>query len=111
KVYVFEGDYKMNVLKHQNGNSGFGQDADKVLIITAELMDFRGPRERNQAYIDGGMFSMSLMYALHSLGVGTCALNLSLNYNDELKLKKVAKIPESEVTIMMMALGRFPDEF
>ncbi|WP_010648176.1 nitroreductase family protein [Oceanobacillus massiliensis] len=111
KVYVFDKYRKDAILKHQNGNSGFGKDADKVLIITANLKDFRGPKERNQAYIDGGLFSMSIIYALHSLNVGTCALNLSLDYRDEEKLKEDAKIPKSEVALMMVALGNFPESF
>ncbi|MFK3936216.1 nitroreductase family protein [Alkalihalobacillus sp. NPDC078783] len=111
KVYVYEGEEMKNVLNHQNGNAGFGFGANKVLIITVNLEDFRGPKERNQAYIDGGLFSMSLIYAFHSLIIGTCALNLSLNYDDELRLKKEAKIPNSEVTIMMIAVGNYPDTF
>ena len=111
KVYVYEGESKRNVLAHQNGNAGFGNDADKVLIVTVELRDFRGPKERNQAYIDGGLFSMSLIYAMHSLGVGTCALNLSLNHKDELKLLTEAEIPHSEIAIMMIAIGKIPEHF
>lgn len=111
KVYVYSEDKKRTILKHQNGNAGFGNDADKVLIITADLEDFRGPKERNQAYIDGGLFSMSLIYALHSLNIGTCALNLSLDHSDEENLKKDAEISESEVTLMMIALGHFPENF
>ncbi|WP_345242036.1 nitroreductase family protein [Pontibacillus salipaludis] len=111
KVYVYEGDKKKRVLSHQNGNAGFGDSADKVLLVTADLQDFRGPKERNQAYIDGGLFSMSLIYALHSHNIGTCALNLSLDHKDERKLKADVQIPESEVTLMMIALGNFPDNF
>lgn len=111
KVYAYSNEYKNEILKHQNGNMGFGNDADKILIITATLEDFRGPKERNQAFIDGGLFSMSLMYALHSLSIGTCALNLSLDFDDEEKLRNFAGIPESEVTLMMIALGKFPNEF
>lgn len=111
KVYVYEGNTKKNILKHQNGNAGFGDTADKVLLITVEIQDFRGPKERNQAYIDGGLFSMSLIYALHSLGIGSCALNLSLDHNNEQKLKNEAGVPKSEVTMMMLAIGNFPEEF
>ena len=98
-------------MAHQNGNAGFGDDADKVLIVTVELKDFRGPKERNQAYIDGGLFSMSLIYAMHSLGIGTCALNLSLNHKDELELLREAEIPHSEIAIMMIAIGKIPEQF
>lgn len=110
KVYVYSGEEKEKVLKYQNGNAGFGHLSDKILIVTSDLKDFRGSHERNQAYIDGGMYSMSIIYALHSLGLGTCALNLSITNAREEELKKVAKIPGSEVLIMMIAVGHIPDK-
>lgn len=111
KVYSYgkEKD-KSEILKYQNGNRGFGHLADKILIVTMDLRDFRGSIERNQAYIDGGMYSMSLIYALHSLGVGTCPLNLSIVNKTEKKLKEVTGIPDSEVFMMMIAVGHIPDK-
>lgn len=111
KVYVYsDNELKRKVLKYQNGNAGFGDGASKILIVTCELKDFRGVIERNQSYIDGGMYSMSLIYALHSLGVGTCALNLSITNKTERNLKKVAKISDSEVLLMMIAVGNLPEK-
>ncbi|TYP69129.1 nitroreductase family protein [Paenibacillus methanolicus] len=110
KVYVFCGDeIKKNVLKYQNGNAGFGGTADKILIVSMDMRDFRGVIERNQYFIDGGMYAMSLIYALHSLGVGTCPLNLSITHDIETGLKKTAQIPDSEKLIMMIAVGHVPD--
>jgi len=110
KVYSYstEAD-KKKILQFQNGNRGFGHLADKVLIVTMDLRDFRGPIERNQAYIDGGMYSMSLIYALHSLGLGTCPLNLSIVNKTEKKLKQATGISDSEVFMMMIAVGHIPD--
>ncbi|WP_220154077.1 nitroreductase family protein [Rossellomorea aquimaris] len=109
RVYVYSNEEdKINILKYQNGNVGFGDGASKILIVTSELKDFRGPRERNQSYIDGGMYSMSLIYALHSLGVGSCALNLAVSPQTETELKNTANISESEVLIMMIAVGNLP---
>lgn len=111
KVYVYSNEVdKNNILKFQNGNAGFGHLADKILIVTVDLRDFRGRHERYQAFIDGGMFSMSLIYALHSLGLGTCALNLSITNEVENNLKKAAKIPKSEVLMMMIAVGQIPEK-
>lgn len=42
------------MLKHQNGNKGFGSDASHVLLITHDLRTMLTPGERNQAYVDGG---------------------------------------------------------
>lgn len=112
KVYSFSKEEdKEVILQYQNGNAGFGHKASKILIVTVELKDFRGTIERNQSYIDGGMYSMSLIYALHSLGIGTCPLNLSITNDTEKKLKKAAKISDSEVLMMMIAVGHIPDNF
>lgn len=111
KVHVYsDEELKKSILKNQNGNTGFGENASKILVVTSELKDFRGAIERNQSFIDGGMFSMSLIYALHSLGIGTCPLNLSITNKTEKKIKKIANINESEVLIMMIAIGNIPEK-
>lgn len=111
KVYSFSKEEdKHQILKYQNGNRGFGHLADKILIVTMDLRDFRGYNERNQVYIDGGMYSMSLIYALHSLGLGTCPLNLSISNKTERELKEVTGIPDSEVFMMMIAVGHIPEK-
>lgn len=111
KVYVYrDSDLKERILKYQNGNVGFGDKASLILIVTVDLKDFRGVIERNQGYIDGGMYAMSLIYALHSQGLGTCALNLSITNETESQLKKVANIDDSEIPIMMIAVGKIPEK-
>lgn len=111
RVYIYEEEsIKNKILNFQNGNSGFGKDADKILIVTSDLKDFRGVNERHQSYVDGGMYAMSLIYALHSKGLGTCPLNLSITHKKEESLKKVAKINDSEILLMMIAVGRLPEK-
>lgn len=111
KVYVFSKEEdKQKVLSYQNGNRGFGEQASKVLIVTSELQNFTSVGERNQCWIDGGMYAMSLVYALHSLGVGTCCLNWSVEYHVDQQLRKAAEISDSEAVIMMIAVGHLPDQ-
>lgn len=111
KVYSYSNKKdKSKILEYQNGNRGFGHLADKILIVTMDLRDFRGAIERHQAYIDGGMYSMTLIYALHSLGIGTCPLNLSIVNNTEKGLKEVTGISDSEVFMMMIAVGHIPNQ-
>jgi hypothetical protein len=97
------------VLACQNGNAGFGHTASHVLLITVDLRTFVYLGERNQAWIDGGMFAMSLVYALHAMGLGTCCLNWSVDSQADRRLRKVAVIPDWESVIMMLAVGRFPE--
>jgi nitroreductase len=65
--------------------------------------------ERNQLWIDGGLFSMALLYALQSLGLASCCLNLCIPWTVEKKLAKIYRLPASERPIMMIAVGYLPD--
>lgn len=112
KVYVFSApEDKVKVLSYQRGNRGFGDQASKILVVTSNLEHFHSTRERYQCWIDGGMFSMSIVYALHSLGLGTCCLNWSVTFSEDQALKRAIEIPDSESIIMMIAVGHLPDEF
>ena len=110
RVHVYtEPQAKASVLSLQNGNRGFGDQAAHVLIVASEIESFASVGERNQCWIDGGMFSMSLIYALHSLGLGTCCLNWSVEKEKDSALRTVAGIPDSQAVIMMIAVGPLPE--
>ena len=97
------------LLAFQNGNRGFGENIDKLLLITSRTDTFLNVGERYQHWIDGGMFAMTLIWALHSLGVGTCCLNLSIEPSPEMALRKASGIPDDQAMIMMLAVGDIPD--
>ncbi len=111
KVYVLSNEEdKHKALELQHGNRGFGDQADKILIVTTERGNYTGVGERNQGWVDGGMFAMSFVYALHSLGLGTCCLNWCVPHSVDKKLKQVMNISVSEIVIVMIAVGHLPDE-
>lgn len=99
------------ILELQNGNRGFGHLATGLLIITSDLSVFEGGGERNQPWIDGGLFSMSLLYAFTFLGVGACPLNWCVDSPPDTKLRKMLDIPDHQAVIMMIAIGHYPEEF
>lgn len=112
RVYVFDNrSVGSSVRECQNGNRGFGHMADKILVVTSDLQSFLSVGERNQCWIDGGMFAMSLVYSLHSLGLGTCCLNWAVEQDADMKLRTVAGIPQSENIIMLIAVGNLPERF
>lgn len=98
------------LLTFQNGNSGFTNSIDKLLIVTCNTKAFTR-YEHNQLFVDGGLVSMNLMLALHSLGLGSCPLNTCMPWFRESQLKKTAAIPRHERLIMMVAVGNLLDEF
>ncbi len=97
------------LLKFQNGNRGFGDTAGRILVITARQAVFHTVGERYQCWIDGGLFGMSLIYALHSLGLGTCCLNWSVEPQTDRAFKKAAGIPPDDAVIMLLAVGHLPE--
>lgn len=111
RVHVFStAEDKQRILHYQNGNAGFGHLADRVLLLTADLRTFVSSGERNQAFTDGGMFAMSLIYALHARGIASCPLNLSLSFSADRALHQAAGIPAWETPIMMVAIGYPPPQ-
>jgi nitroreductase len=112
KVYIVsDKDLISKTLKFQNGNRGFGHLANKLLIVTSDLRVFEGVHERNQSFIDGGLFAMSLLYGLHYNGLGACPLNWCTDYHRDQKLKKSIGINDYENIIMMISVGHLQDEF
>lgn len=112
RVYVFDNDeLGASVLACQQGNLGFGHQANKILVVTSDLGGFLSIGERNQSWIDGGLFAMALIFALHSLGLGTCPLNWSVERETDERLRDVAGIKDSENIIMLLAVGHLPERF
>ena len=53
---------------------------------------------------------MSLIYALHSKGLGTCCHNWSKEHAIDRKFKAFLGMPQSETIILALAVGNLPDE-
>lgn len=98
------------LLAFQNGNTGFTECIDKLLIITGSAKAFTR-YEHNQLFIDGGLLSMNVMLALHAEGLGSCPLNTCMPFYKESAVKKAAGINRHERLIMMIAVGHLKDKF
>ena len=98
------------LLTIQNGNGGFTDCINGLMIITGDIKGFT-KYESNQLFVDGGLFSMNIMLALHYYNIGSCPLNTCVPFIVENKIKKLAGIPKSERLIMMLAVGNLKEEF
>jgi nitroreductase len=101
---------KNKLLEIQSGHRGFGAGADSFLIVTADIQSYFGVVERHQTFIDGGLYAMSLLYALHYAGLGACPLNWCVAFKTDMKLRNMFAIPDSENVIMIIAIGTLPQE-
>ena len=95
----------------QGGTRGFGADADKVLVVTADLSAVRWAWERHDCYVNGGIFVMNLCYALHYLGVAHCILHWSVPPSADRAAHKLLGIPANEAIVQVIACGAPPEEF
>lgn len=110
RTYVYSDKDKLNeILSLQGGNRGFGHLANKLIVITAEVGVFLSIGERHEAYIDGGMYAMNLLYALHHNKLAACILNCSHDVEKDKKMRKICDIKDSEVFIAMISCG-YPSE-
>jgi nitroreductase len=99
------------ILVLQGGNRGFTEEIQVALVVTCYVGLFRGARERNQCWIDGGLFAMSLLYGLAYVGLGACPLNWSADRKQDKKLREMLDLPEDEVVIMLVGVGDLRDEY
>lgn len=112
RVYVIrDAETKSRILTLQGGNRGFGDDIDTVLVVASDMSNFRDGKERNQGFVDGGMFAMSLLLALHSKGLGTIPLNWSADRRKNAKLLRILDLPQNDLIIMMIGVGQIPESF
>ena len=96
------------ILDLQGGFRSESEGIRQLLLVTADLtFTYMEGMDRQQPYIDGGIYLMNLLYALHYHGVGACAGNASLLLRDEARILSLAGCRESEVLIAIVPIG-FP---
>jgi nitroreductase len=109
-VYIIrDADTQEKVLSLQNGNRGFGHLANAIVVFTGNVSSFRFADERNELYLNSGMFAMSFIYALHNNGIGSCALNWSVAPRVDRKLRRIIEIPDNETITLVLSCGYLPN--
>ncbi len=96
------------ILGHQRG-FGYKQMPEILLIITVSNNVFLSPVERNEAFVDGGLFAMSVMYGLEHEGLAAVPLNAMMYARDQRAVRNLADIADAEMIIMFIAIGSFPE--
>jgi nitroreductase len=110
RVYwVEDKELAAEVLAHQRG---FGQPQmpEVLLTVTVSNNTYLSPVERNEAFVDGGLFAMSVLYGLEHEGLAAVPLNAMMYYKDQVAVRRLLSIDESEMISMFIAVGDFVDE-
>lgn len=97
-------------LEIQGGFSGYDM-SPVLLLVTSNIRAFMNNGERNEPFVDGGLFSMSLLYALEAYGLAACPLNAMFSLSQDRKTRALLHIPDYELPVMYIAVGNFPDPY
>lgn len=110
RVHQFDNvDMMRAALELQGGFRGYKMPP-KLLLVTSDLSAFVGAVERNQAFIDGGLFMMLLLLGLEQMGLGACSLNTAMSREKEQSVRRLLGIPDSQVFISFIAVGHFDSD-
>lgn len=95
---------KRRIIDLQGGAKGFGENAPVLLVVTNNL-GFYNSSERRLPYVDGGIFVMNMLYALHYYKLGACVLNGSFEETAEKEIRKLINMQAEEVVIACIAVS------
>lgn len=99
------------ILAIQGGARGFGHLASMLLVVVGELQDTLSIGERNDVYLNGGIFLMNLCYSLHFYKIAHCLLNWSKSDEEDKLLRSLLPISDSKVVLAVVSCGIPPNEF
>ena len=106
KVYYVDNKQKIeNILRIQEGLTGYTDCVSQLMVVVSDRNYFYTVGERNQLYIDGGLFLMNLLYALHHYEIGACPLHWGHNKDKDQEIMKEISLSESEKVICVVAIG------
>jgi len=112
RVYVVRDRERIaSILENQRGARGFDKSISALLIIAADMRTVLTVNERHQPWFDAGLFAMTLMYALHHCGYGSCPLHWCVDKRTDQMLRKTVPIKQHHIVMVLIGVGTLPGEF
>jgi nitroreductase len=109
-VYLLENKQKIDsILNIQGGLKGYDEKLSQLIVLTSDRNYFYSIGERNQLFIDGGIYLMNLLYALHYYKIGACPAHWGMTIEADRKVQNILGLRESEKIICLIAVG-IPEE-
>ena len=106
KVYGLNDEAKIRQLcQIQGGSKGFAPEINRLLAVCVDLSEFYLVGERNECYVDGGIFLQSLLICLHAKGFGACPLNWCVSTRVDDEARRLLPIDDSHEIIALVAVG------
>ncbi len=110
RVHAFSKNSFAPIINAQLGDQGWVTNANKLFVVTTDLNYFGGTYERNQPYIEGGLFCMQFVMGLHAQRIASCCKMYIRSPKLDREIYKVTGINENEVPIMLILAGHYERE-
>ena len=94
------------ILLIQGGLKGYSDNLSQLIVLTSDRNYFYSIGERYQLYIDGGIYLMNLLYALHYYEIAACPAHWGMPNEADVKVQKIIDLNESEKIICLIAVGK-----
>ena len=111
KIYIYKDKEKRQELFNlQLGCNGFSEDMQYAILICGDIRGYN-INELYQMYVDGGIYSMNLLYALHYLDVAAIPLTMAHKKSRTKLIKKKLNIPENEMPVLLIGVGSYKEQY
>jgi len=90
------------------GSAGYADNIPAVAVVIGCFGAFFSERDRHLPYMDASLAIMSFVYALETMGIGSCCLNWPDIKGVDAQMKEMINLSDDERVIMLIAFG-YPD--
>ena len=85
--------------------SSFKNEAPMIVMLIGDYSAYEFESDRHLIYIDGGLSAMLFMMGLEVVGLKSCPLNWTFLKSNEVKLREIVNMEESEQCILLFTVG------
>ncbi|WP_418529452.1 nitroreductase family protein [Paraprevotella clara] len=111
RIYVYsDAKLRNKIFSLQGGCNGFCQDMQYAILICGDIRGYN-INELSQVYVDGGIYAMNLLYALHFEGVAAIPLTMGHKQKKLKEIKLEMDIPDNEVPVLLIGVGAYKDKY
>lgn len=111
RIHVYlDKDKAQKLLSLQRGCNGFYQDMQGCILVSSNMGCY-GFQEINQMYVDGALYAMNLMYALHFYDIANIPLTMAHKAIVIQQIKHEMNLPENEQPVLLIGIGSYKESW
>ena len=109
RIYAVTDPKKIASIMGMHGGIRTMSSPTVIFVVAGDRSLYKGEYERNTVYVDGGIFTMNLLYSLDSFGIASCPAIWGNIPSDDKYLSDIVGIPETQIVINLIVAGYYPD--